>query len=88
MALIHGQVIDAQGAPLAEVPVYFIAAPMPMPDISLLTDEEGRFTLSAPVAGHYTLGARADNGQSAQAEVEVSSTEPVSVTIQFSALVS
>jgi hypothetical protein len=85
MALIHGQVFDAQGAPLAEVPIFFIAAPVAMPDISILTDEQGQFTLAAPVAGRYTLGARSDDGQLAQAEVEIMGEEPVTVTIHFSA---
>jgi hypothetical protein len=83
MALIQGKVVDPQGIPLPGVPVYFISSPVPMPDLSLLTDEVGQFILSAPVAGRYVLGARSDAGQIAQAEVEVGETEPVTVTIQI-----
>jgi hypothetical protein len=83
MALIQGKVIDSQANPLPGVPVYYISSPVPMPDLSLLTDEAGQFILAAPVAGLYVLGARSDAGQMAQSEVEVSGTEPVTVTIQF-----
>lgn len=83
MALIHGKVVGADGVPLSGVPIYFVSSPVPMPDFSLLTDEQGQFTLAAPVAGRYTLGARADDGQLAQADVEVSGTDAVIVTIQF-----
>jgi hypothetical protein len=86
MALIQGQVIDPQGHPLAEVPVYFISSPMPVPDVALLTDAQGQFTLSVPVRGHYTLGTRAEDGSAAQTDVEVSGTEPVAVTIQVTTL--
>jgi protocatechuate 3,4-dioxygenase beta subunit len=83
VAVIRGHVVDPQGHPVAEAAVYVISAPTNMPDIAQLTDEQGQFTMSAPVPGRYTLGARSDDWGSAQSEVEVGSEEPVTVEVQF-----
>lgn len=82
---INGQVIDPEGRPIGEAAVYIVASPVSMPDIAQLTDGEGRFTLSAPVPGRYTVGARSDRWGTAQAEVEVAGEEPVSVKVRFRA---
>jgi hypothetical protein len=51
MTIVHGQVLDPHGKPEREASVYIISAPVSMPDIAQLTDEQGRFTLSAPIPG-------------------------------------
>ena len=40
--------------------VYFVSGPAPLPDIAALTNEEGRFTLSAPSPGPYMIECNAD----------------------------
>ncbi|MEV0115792.1 carboxypeptidase-like regulatory domain-containing protein [Streptomyces sp. NPDC050844] len=57
---ITGVVRDASGAPVAGAHVLFTDGPRPLPDIAAVTDTEGRFFLTAPAAGAYTLTCRAD----------------------------
>ena len=59
--LIEGTVVDAQGEPVAGARVYFVEGPVPLPDIAGVTDAEGRFTLTAPAPGNYTLGGAFDD---------------------------
>ncbi|MEV8317712.1 carboxypeptidase-like regulatory domain-containing protein [Streptomyces sp. NPDC059900] len=57
---IAGVVRDASGTPVPGAHVLFSDGPRPLPDIAAMTDAEGRFSLSAPTAGVYTLTCRAD----------------------------
>lgn len=57
---ITGVVRDASGTPVTGAHVLFTSGPRPLPDIAALTDTEGRFSLTAPTAGDYTLTCRAD----------------------------
>ncbi len=59
-AVISGVVLDSAGNPLAEARVFFTEGPRPLPDIAALTDEQGRFQLSAQGPGRYTLAITAD----------------------------
>ena len=68
--LIRGRVADKDGRPVAGAAIYVSAAPGPMPDIAQLTGEDGGFTLAAPVAGRYVVGARAGDA-SGEAAVQV-----------------
>jgi hypothetical protein len=68
--LIHGSVLDVSGRPVALARVYFVKAPVAMPDVAALSDAQGRFTLSVPQAGDYEIGASSDTG-SASATVVV-----------------
>jgi protocatechuate 3,4-dioxygenase beta subunit len=60
---IHGRVVDAAGAAVAEASVYFRleredeAEPSEGPDV-VLTDAEGRFVVTGLAEGKYTLRAR------------------------------
>lgn len=83
MTRVHGSVTDAHGSPLAGASVYVISAPMSMPDIALLTDAQGQFTLTAPVAGHYTIGVRAGNGTSAQTDFDAQDEKEISIKLQL-----
>lgn len=83
MTTIEGQVIDPHGRPVGEAAIYIVASPVSLPDIAQLTDDEGRFTLSAPVPGRYIVGARSDRWGSAEAEVEVAGEEPARVKVQL-----
>lgn len=83
MTTIRGHVVDPQGDPMAEAAVYIVAAPGSMPDIAQLTDDQGQFTIAAPVPGRYTVGVRSDRWGVVHTDVEVGSEEQVSVEVQF-----
>ncbi len=59
-SLIEGVVQDARGRPVAGARVSWAHAPMPVPDMAVLTDGQGRFVLSAPAPGPYKLRADSD----------------------------
>jgi protocatechuate 3,4-dioxygenase beta subunit len=80
---IRGRVLDPQGGLVAEAAVYIVSSPVSMPDIAQLTDDQGQFTLSAPLPGRYTVGVRSDMWGSVQTEIEVSGEEPIFVEVQF-----
>ena len=69
--LIHGTVLDMSGRPVGQARVYVVDAPAAMPDIALLSDPQGGFTLSAPQPGAYEIGASSDIHGSASARVAV-----------------
>jgi protocatechuate 3,4-dioxygenase beta subunit len=86
MTIIRGHVVDPQGRPVAEAAVYIVSAPVSMPDIAQLTDDQGQFAMSAPVPGHYTVGVRSDDWGLTQTDVEVSGEEPVDIEVRFTPL--
>ena len=53
---ITSVVVDAEDNPIEEVRVYFAEGLVPLPDITALTNSNGRFALSAPTSGTYQLG--------------------------------
>ena len=61
--LLRGVVIDPAGRPVVDARVALVAAPVEVPDIALLTGEDGRFTMAVPVAGTYRVAAFADEGR-------------------------
>ncbi|MBF6049385.1 hypothetical protein GO001_30055 [Streptomyces sp. NRRL B-1677] len=71
--VIRGTVRDAAGAPVAGARVAFTDGPVPLPDVAAVTDGEGRFALTAPAAGTYTLACREAAG-AASAQVRVGGT--------------
>jgi hypothetical protein len=71
MPLISGTVIDSNGRPVADARIAFSRAPVAMPDIAMLTDERGAFTLSVPVTGTYELTFTADPHPPRNATVNV-----------------
>lgn len=83
MTRVHGSVTDAHGSPLAGASVYVISAPTSMPDIALLTDAHGQFTLTVPVAGRYTVGVRAENGTTAKTDFNVGDEKEISIKLQL-----
>jgi len=58
--VISGVVSDASGRPVPQARVYFIDGPASLPDIAALTDSTGTFSLSAPVAGTYSIECQAN----------------------------
>ena len=58
--VISGTVVDADGRPVAGARVFLADAPVSVPDIAALTDADGRFALTAPAPGSYTVAAASD----------------------------
>jgi len=56
---VAGVVLSATGEPLADVRVLFSLGPVALPDVAALTDDRGRFSLTAPAPGAYELTAAA-----------------------------
>lgn len=73
--LIRGWVHRVDGGAVVEARVYFESAPIAVPDVALLTDERGRFTLYAPVPGRYRVACRAEDAASASVELDLVETD-------------
>ena len=58
--VIHGTVRGPDGSPIPQARAYFVSGPESFPDIAALTDAVGRFTLSAPSPGAYTMECAAE----------------------------
>lgn len=71
--LISGVVYDAQERPVAQARVYFTSGPVALPEIAMLTGDDGAFTLSAPVPGTYQIECATDNSAPVRITVAVSS---------------
>lgn len=69
--VIQGVVTDEEGRGLAEVSVAFVSAPVAVQDIAALTGPDGRFAVTAPVSGAYTLVATADGYAAEHVTVQV-----------------
>ncbi|UNO42467.1 carboxypeptidase-like regulatory domain-containing protein [Streptomyces sp. MST-110588] len=63
MAVISGVVVGAAGEAVPNARVYVVQGPGPFTDVAALTDDEGRFALSAGTDGTYTVECRAEWGQ-------------------------
>jgi Carboxypeptidase regulatory-like domain len=74
--VIRGRVLDDQRRPLRGARVYVVRAPVSMPDIAQLTDEQGGFTLAAPVAGTYRIGIAAEKYAAQERDVKVAAEAP------------
>lgn len=83
MTIIRGQVVDPRGRPVPEATVFVVSSPAGMVDIGALTDEQGRFSLSARVPGRYTVGVRSERWGTIQEEFEVAGEGTVSVRARF-----
>lgn len=68
---IEGRAHLADDTPVSEARVFFATAPVPLPDIATLTDEDGRFSLYAPAPGMYQLVCHADGLDPATVPIDV-----------------
>jgi len=82
-SVISGLVLDPDGQPVPDARIYFIEGPVPLPDIALLTDANGAFTLTAPAPGTYTIGGTADGFEPATITVDVKRGQGVKVEIRL-----
>lgn len=80
---VAGTVLDSAGRPAGGATVMWVQGPVALPDVALLTQADGRFVMSAPVAGHYTLVCRRDPGGLARMEIDVGS-QGARVTVRLS----
>ena len=83
VTLIRGRVLDPRGDPVAGAAVYVVSAPVALPDIAMLTNEQGEFDLAFQAPGLYTIGARSDEWGAAQAGVEVVGEEAISLQMRL-----
>lgn len=58
--VMYGVVKDKNGNPVSQARVSFVAGPVPLPDIAALTNDDGKFVLSMPVAGEYVIEVISD----------------------------
>jgi Carboxypeptidase regulatory-like domain len=70
-ALVSGRVLDALGQPVSGARLFVRKAPGPVPDIALLSADDGSFTLSLPTSGRYELACSSDGLGTTSATVEV-----------------
>jgi hypothetical protein len=63
--------------------VHFAGGPVALPDVALLTDAGGTFTLSAPVPGTYQVGCAADGFAATTVTVNVAAGQPAKVEIRL-----
>jgi Carboxypeptidase regulatory-like domain len=83
ISVISGRVLSADGQPVAGARVFFVSSPVPVPDVALLTDGTGRFSLTAPVPGAYRIGCSSDEFGSATITVDVPEGRNVEVEIRL-----
>ena len=80
--LIHGVIVGEDEAPVEWASVLFIDGPTPLPDVAAMTDENGGFTLTAPVAGSYRILCRVPDHEPTELTVDLADRD-VFVTCQL-----
>ena len=81
--LISGIVVDARNHPVASARVYFTDTPIAIQDIAALSDSEGRFTLSVPAEGTYSIESVADGHGTGKATIDVGGASLAAVRIRL-----
>ncbi len=83
MNVISGVVQDSHGNPLVQARVYFTNGPVPLPDIAALTNKDGAFSLTAPVAGSYTLVCAAEGFAPTEVTVAIADSKETYLEIRL-----
>jgi hypothetical protein len=65
----QGRVVDAQGHPLARAFVTVVAGTVPVPELALLTGEDGTFSIGLP-DGCFRLRANTADARVGEAEID------------------
>lgn len=68
---VSGTVLNEDGQPVSDASVMFAESPVAVPDIAALTNDQGRFSLSAPAPGHYVVLVVAEGFAEKRAETEI-----------------
>lgn len=71
------------GKPMEDAAVHFISGPAPLPDIAQLTGPDGRFLLTAPVRGAYSLQVNAPGHEAATVDFEVADEIEIERDVRF-----
>ena len=83
-ARVEGRTHRADDSPVVEARVLFSMAPVPLPDIATLSDDNGRFSLYAPAPGTYELECHADGLNPVTIPIEVDeNSETIEVDVEF-----
>jgi hypothetical protein len=64
--------------------VSFLAGPVPLPDVAALTDNDGTFALTAPVAGEYVIAVDTEQFFRKVTKITVESNEDKHISISLS----
>ncbi len=83
MNIISGVVCDSHSNPIANARVYFTNGPVALPDIAALTNKDGAFSLSAPIAGSYTIACAAEGFAPAAVTVTVADKKETHLEIRL-----
>jgi Carboxypeptidase regulatory-like domain len=82
-SVISGIVRGPDGQPVPQARVYFTRGPVPLPDIAALTDSAGKFSLSVPSVGTYTIECTAEGFAPTTEMVTVTDSEEIQLEIQL-----
>lgn len=82
--LVRVIVHSVAGEPLRDARIYCDRAPVPMPDIAALTNEDGQVLLAAPSPGTYRFVVSANGFHNQTLEVTVEDEAEVSITAVLS----
>jgi len=67
---LPGRVVDPDGRPAPGALVVIVESTVPMPELALQCDDDGRFAIRLP-AGRFTLRAHAPDGRQGETTVTV-----------------
>lgn len=81
--IVAGRITDERGRPVRGARIYIVRAPVSMPDIAQLTDANGEFSVSAPVAGRYRIGIAASGHAPQERNVTVTEGQRTSLTVRL-----
>jgi hypothetical protein len=82
-SVISGVVRSPEGKPVSNARVYFTAGPGSLPDVAALTDEDGKFSLTAPAPGEYVVESSADEFGARSSKVKVKGGEEVRLDLKL-----
>jgi hypothetical protein len=83
-SVISGVIRDQAGNPVPQARVSFVGGPRELPDIAALTDINGNFALSAPVAGEYVIQVDSDEFVTMRVKFAVESNQGKHIEIRLS----
>lgn len=83
-SVIFGVVRDDTGNPVRHAIISFLAGPVPLPDIAALTELDGTFAISAPVAGEYVIAVDIEQFVRKEIKITLESDEEKHIVISLS----
>ena len=76
----HGRVVDTTGRPVPGAFVTVIEGTVPVPEIALVTGEEGEFAMALP-EGRFRVRATGPEGAAGEADWTIEGEDEIVVTI-------